>query len=134
MSARNYYAPKNNECIFSLTCFSQALNNTTNPLDLALNGRGWFQVTMPNGEINYTRAGSFNLGPNGEIVTLDGYQVDPGFTVPAETTNIVVNKSGEIYAQIPGQTDPQLLGQIAVRVQEAEAAPGHRVLARQLAE
>ncbi|ORE95802.1 flagellar basal-body rod protein FlgG [Acuticoccus yangtzensis] len=91
-----------------------SLQTTSNPLDLAINGRGYFNITGPDGETLYTRAGGFNLGPNGEIITLDGYQVDPGFAVPADTLHIIVNQSGEIYAQLPNQVDPQLLGQLTL--------------------
>ncbi|MCF3932471.1 flagellar basal-body rod protein FlgG [Acuticoccus sp. M5D2P5] len=91
-----------------------SLGQTSNPLDLAINGRGWFQITGPDGETLYTRAGGFNLGPNGEILTLDGYQVQPGLAVPAGTTEIVINKSGEVFAEIDRQPAPQLLGQITL--------------------
>ncbi|UOM34305.1 flagellar basal-body rod protein FlgG [Acuticoccus sp. I52.16.1] len=91
-----------------------SLKQTSNPLDVAINGRGWFQITGPDGETLYTRAGSFNLGPDGEIITLDGYQVDPGITVPQETVKVIINQSGEVYAHLHNQVDPQLLGQISV--------------------
>lgn len=91
-----------------------SLKGTGNPLDLAINGDGWFRITGPEGETLYTRAGSFNLGPNGEIVTLDGYQVEPGFAVPADSTEIAINQSGEIYAKIAGEVEPQLLGQFSL--------------------
>ena len=90
------------------------LTETSNPLDLAINGRGWFQVTGPGGETLYTRAGSFSKSPTGQLVTGDGYVVNPPITFPANTTQIVVNDSGEVYAQIPGQTAPQLLGQLTL--------------------
>ena len=90
------------------------LKGTSNPLDLAINGKGWFQITGPDGDTLYTRAGSFNLGPNGEIITLDGYILQPGFNVPIETTRITINQSGEIYAQLPGQFEPQQLGQLSL--------------------
>ncbi|WP_108662717.1 flagellar basal-body rod protein FlgG [Acuticoccus kandeliae] len=91
-----------------------SLAQTSNPFDLAINGKGWFQITGPDGETLYTRAGAFNLGPNGEIITLDGYIVDPGLTVPANATEVVINKSGEVFAEIAGQVDPQLLGQFSL--------------------
>jgi flagellar basal-body rod protein FlgG len=90
------------------------LQQTGNPLDLAINGRGWFQIAGANGESVYTRAGSFNKGPNGELVTIDGYSVEPAVTFPADTVEIAVNESGEIYAKVAGQAAPQLLGQIAI--------------------
>lgn len=91
-----------------------SLNQTGNPLDLAINGAGWFQITGPEGETLYTRSGAFNLGPNGELVTLDGYEVQPGLIVPANATQVVVNQSGEMFAQIDGQTEPDLVGQLSL--------------------
>jgi flagellar basal-body rod protein FlgG len=90
------------------------LAQTSNPLDIAINGDGWFQITGPEGETLYTRAGAFNLGPNGELVTLDGYLVQPGINVPADALRVTVNQSGEIYAEIRGQVEPQLLGQLSL--------------------
>jgi flagellar basal-body rod protein FlgG len=90
------------------------LTQTGNPLDLAINGRGWFQITAPSGETLYTRAGSFNKGPNGELVTIDGYSVEPAMTFPADMVDMAVNESGEVYAIIAGQTQPTLLGQITL--------------------
>lgn len=90
------------------------LTATGNPLDLAINGRGWFQVTGPGGEAVYTRAGSFNKSPTGELVTGDGYVIEPSMTFPEDTLEIVVNESGEIYAKTAGDPQPQLLGQLAM--------------------
>jgi flagellar basal-body rod protein FlgG len=90
------------------------LAQTTNPLDLAINGRGWFQVSGPGGETVYTRAGSFNKNAVGQLVTGDGYVVDPAVTFPANTLEIVINQSGEIYARVASQTTPQLLGQLSL--------------------
>lgn len=91
-----------------------SLQQTSNPLDLAINGEGWFQITGPEGETLYTRSGAFNLGPNGEIVTLDGYEVEPGLAIPNDATDVVVNKSGEVFASIAGEAEPELVGQIAL--------------------
>jgi len=91
-----------------------SLKQTSNELDIAINGPGWFQITGPDGETLYTRSGAFNLGPGGEIITLDGYEVQPGLTVPDEATKVIVNKSGEIHAIIAGQQDPELLGQLSL--------------------
>ncbi|QTL04323.1 flagellar basal-body rod protein FlgG [Aquabacter sp. L1I39] len=90
------------------------LSQTGNPLDLAINGRGWFQITSPSGETLYTRSGTFNKGPNGQLVTVDGYAVDPAMTLPANATAIVINEAGQIYAQIAGQQAPQLVGQLTL--------------------
>lgn len=88
------------------------LAQTSNPLDLAIQGRGYFQILQPDGTIAYTRAGSFQLSPTGEIVTADGYVVQPGITIPQNTTAISINASGQVQAQIAGQTNPQTVGQI----------------------
>ncbi len=90
------------------------LNNTGNKLDVAINGTGWFQVAGPDGETLYTRAGAFNTNENGQIVTMDGYEVQPSLTVPANTIEVHINQSGEVYAQIAGQTAEQLLGQFSL--------------------
>jgi flagellar basal-body rod protein FlgG len=88
------------------------LAQTSNPLDLAIQGRGYFQILQPDGTIAYTRAGSFQLSPTGEIVTADGYVVQPGITIPQNTTAISVNPNGQVQAQIAGQTNPQTVGQL----------------------
>ncbi len=88
------------------------LEQTGNPLDIAVQGLGFFQVLLPNGTIAYTRDGSFQLSPTGEIVTADGYIVEPGITVPQNTTGVSVNNSGQVQATIAGQTNPQIIGQL----------------------
>lgn len=90
------------------------LTSTGNRLDLALNGRGWFQVTGPDGDTLYTRAGAFNTNGTGQVVTPDGYAVQPAITVPDNTTEIVVNRSGQVFARVDGQTDLQELGQLTL--------------------
>jgi flagellar basal-body rod protein FlgG len=90
------------------------LASTGNKLDVAINGTGWFQVTGPDGETLYTRDGAFNTNETGKVVTLDGYEVQPSLTVPANTVSVAINKSGEVYAQIAGQTAPTLLGQLSL--------------------
>jgi flagellar basal-body rod protein FlgG len=91
-----------------------SLAQTTNKLDIAINGRGWFQITGPEGETFYTRDGAFNKNDQGVIVTLDGYQVQPNMTVPQDATDITINESGEVYVTIPNQVEPQLLGQLTM--------------------
>lgn len=88
------------------------MNNTGNKLDLAIQGRGYFRVELPSGEDAYTRAGNFQLSAEGQIVTSDGYTVQPGITVPPEATDITISKDGEVQATIPGQTAPQIVGQL----------------------
>jgi len=91
-----------------------ALTSTGNKLDLAINGRGWFQIEGATGETFYTRAGSFNKNAEGQIVTIDGNLLTPQITVPADTTEIVVNESGEVFALTSTQTTMQSLGQITL--------------------
>ena len=90
------------------------LTNTGNQLDLAINGRGWFEVTTNSGEIVYTRAGSFSTNANGQIVTSDGYQIQPSIVVPNNTTAITVSQTGVVSATIGGQTNPQQIGQLTI--------------------
>lgn len=88
------------------------LSTTSNTLDLAINGRGYFQVQMPDGTTSYTRSGALQLNASGQIVTADGYQVLPSITVPTTATAITVNSSGQVLATISGQTAQQTLGQL----------------------
>jgi flagellar basal-body rod protein FlgG len=85
---------------------------TENPLDLAINGRGFLMVELPTGETAYTRAGSLQLSPDGDIVTADGYIVQPGITVPSDAVSISVNESGEVYVDLDGQVAPARVGQL----------------------
>jgi flagellar basal-body rod protein FlgG len=91
-----------------------SLTNTSNQFDLALNGRGWFQVNAPSGEIVYTRAGSFNKNGDGQLVTLDGYTLNPPIIIPANTLDVTINESGEVFAKVDGQAQPQNLGQLTL--------------------
>jgi flagellar basal-body rod protein FlgG len=88
------------------------LTQTSNPLDLAIQGRGFFQILQPDGTTAYTRAGSFQLSPTGEIVTADGFIVQPGITLPQNTLGVTINPSGQVLAQVAGQTTPQTVGQL----------------------
>ncbi len=93
--------------------FSQGtLQQTSNNLDLAIQGKGFFQVTMPDGTTAYTRDGSFQLDAQGQLVTNNGYQVQPGITVPATATDVTIGQDGTVSATLPGQVNPQNLGQI----------------------
>lgn len=85
---------------------------TDNKLDLAIRGRGYFQVELPDGQTAYTRAGSFQLSPQGEIVTASGYTVLPGITIPTDALDITINSSGEVQVTLPNQVQPQVVGQL----------------------
>ena len=86
--------------------------STGNTLDLAIQGTGYFKVQLPSGDDAYTRAGSFQLSAEGEIVTADGFTVSPGISLPAEAVDISINPSGEVQAKLDGQIQPQTVGQI----------------------
>jgi len=87
-------------------------NTTGNPLDLAIQGQGFFQVQLPTGEIAYTRAGSFHLDSTGIIVTSDGNQLQPAITIPPSATNITIGTDGTVSVQLPGQAQTQQVGTI----------------------
>ena len=87
------------------------LTLTENTLDLAINGEGYFQIELADGETAYTRSGAFQLSQNGEIVTVDGFKVLPGLTVPDGAIDVTVNSSGEVLVQLDGQVAPQNIGQ-----------------------
>lgn len=88
------------------------MQTTENPLDLAVQGKGLFQITLPDGTLAYTRDGSFQLSPDGIIVTADGYQVEPAITIPPDATSVSINPSGEVSVTLQGQIDPTVVGQI----------------------
>ena len=87
------------------------LVQTENKFDFAINGNGYFRIQLPNGDDAFTRAGSFVLGADGQIVTQDGFTVAPGVTVPADAIDVSVNENGEILVKLAGQTQPQNVGQ-----------------------
>jgi flagellar basal-body rod protein FlgG len=88
------------------------LVNTENRLDLAIQGAGFFIVEQPDGETAYTRSGNFQLSPDGEIVTPDGYTLSPGITVPRDAIEIAINQQGLVTAKLQGQTALVELGQL----------------------
>jgi flagellar basal-body rod protein FlgG len=92
------------------------LTSTGNELDVAIEGRGYFNVRLPGGDTAYTRAGNFKLSPEGTIVTSDGNTVLPEITVPQGTTEIAIDRTGVVQATIPGQTKPRALGQLTMSV------------------
>ncbi len=89
-----------------------AMQQTENTFDLGVQGKGYFQVQLPSGEIGYTRDGAFQLSDTGEIVTNEGFPVLPSITIPQGATSVTVNSSGEVFAKLSGQVDPQNLGQL----------------------
>lgn len=84
---------------------------TENALDVAIQGRGYMQVQLPDGSTAYTRDGTLKLSPEGIIVTTNGYTVQPAITVPNNAVSISINQSGEVEATLQGQIEPTQLGQ-----------------------
>jgi flagellar basal-body rod protein FlgG len=91
-----------------------SLKETAGELDLAINGGGWFEVTLPNGEAAYTRAGNFKRTAEGVMVTTDGYPLQPEITIPEDATRVTINPDGEVYAFFSDQIEPELLGAITL--------------------
>jgi flagellar basal-body rod protein FlgG len=89
-----------------------AMTATGNQYDLAINGRGFFQVLTPTGDIAYTRAGNFSTNDQGQLVTQDGYQVQPAISIPQDATNVTVSPSGQVQVTQPGNATPSVVGQI----------------------
>ncbi|PQZ75892.1 MULTISPECIES: flagellar basal-body rod protein FlgG [unclassified Brevundimonas] len=85
---------------------------TGNPYDIAIDGKGYFQITMPSGEIAYTRAGNFAVNGEGQLVTEDGYAVEPAITIPQDAIDVSISKSGQVQVTTQGQTAPQVVGQL----------------------
>lgn len=88
-----------------------SLINTENTYDLAVNGRGFFRILQPDGEFAYTRAGAFNVDNLGQIVTSEGFVVQPATIIPQEATSVTVNPTGQVQIILDGQIQPQVLGQ-----------------------
>ena len=88
------------------------LNPTENMLDVAINGKGFFPMTMPDGTTNYTRDGSFQLNSDGEIVTSNGYQLEGPIVVPPEAINVTIGQNGVVSAITIDDPNPQVIGQI----------------------
>ncbi len=92
------------------------LVSTSNDLDLAIEGRGYFLVTLPGGEDAFSRAGAFSVSAEGEIVTQDGFTVAPGITIPEDAQDVSINATGEVLVKIAGQVDPQNVGQFELAI------------------
>lgn len=84
---------------------------TDNSLDVAIQGKGYFEVELADGSKAYTRDGSFKLSADGTIVTSNGFTVQPAITIPANATTVSINASGQVAITLQGQADPQELGQ-----------------------
>ena len=89
-----------------------SLTRTDNQYDIAIDGRGYFQVLTPSGETAYTRAGNFSVNDQGQLVTQDGYSVEPAITIPADATQVSISKAGQVEVLQAGQTAPNVVGVI----------------------
>jgi flagellar basal-body rod protein FlgG len=89
-----------------------SLQQTSNTLDVAISGNGFLQVTMPDGTTGYTRDGSLKLDANGQVVTNNGYAVQPGITIPPTAQSISIASDGTVSATLPGTATPSTLGQL----------------------
>jgi flagellar basal-body rod protein FlgG len=88
--------------------------NTDNSLDLTINGEGFFQLLMPNGQIAYTRAGNFTKDSTGKLVSQSGYPLEPAITIPTNATSINIGSDGTVSVAIPGQAKLSQVGQIEI--------------------
>jgi flagellar basal-body rod protein FlgG len=95
--------------------FSQGnLQQTSNNLDVAIKGQGFFQVQQPDGTSAYTRDGSLQVDASGQLVTNSGYVVQPGITIPANAQSVTIAADGTVSASMPGQATPQTVGQLTI--------------------
>ena len=88
------------------------LQTTEQPLDMAINGRGFFQILQPDGTVSYTRDGSFHLDSNGQLVTSQGYSLEPAIVLPAEVQTFTVGEDGTVSVTVSGDPTPQVVGNI----------------------
>ncbi|PCD76564.1 flagellar basal-body rod protein FlgG [Pseudothioclava arenosa] len=98
----------------SVTLAQGSLTATNGDLDLAIDGNGYLEVTLPSGISAYTRDGGLKRSADGQIVTSDGYPVVPDITIPTDARSIAINASGEVYAYFSDQVEAQLLGQFTL--------------------
>ena len=89
-----------------------SLQTTEQPLDMAVNGRGFFQILQPDGTVSYTRDGSFHLDSNGQLVTSQGYSLEPAIVLPAEVQTFTVGEDGTVSVTVSGEPTPQVIGNI----------------------
>ena len=90
------------------------LQQSTNNLDIAVLGNGFFEVQMPDGTTGYTRDGSFQVNAQGQLVTNNGYAVQPGITIPSTAQSVTIGSDGTVSVTVPGQSAPQTVGQLQI--------------------
>ena len=88
------------------------LQQSSNPLDVAISGHGFFQLQMPDGTTGFTRDGSFQVSATGQLVTNNGYTVQPGITIPANASSVTIGNDGTVSVMLPTQTTPQPVGRL----------------------
>ena len=93
-----------------------ALQNTGNQFDIAINGKGYFRIQLPDGQDAYTRAGSFQIDPQGQIVTPQGYPVQPAITIPQGSIDVSINEQGEVSYKQDGTAAPQVAGTLDLSI------------------
>ncbi|PLW78843.1 flagellar basal-body rod protein FlgG [Cohaesibacter celericrescens] len=91
-----------------------SVESTSKELDVAIRGEGFFQISLPDGRTGYTRDGSFELDSTGQLVTVDGYTVQPGITFPDDTRDITISTDGEVQVTTGNSTTTQTLGQLTL--------------------
>lgn len=89
-----------------------SIQNTGAPLDLAIEGRGFFQITLPDGSLGYSRTGSFQLNQDGQIVDPQGFALEPAITIPEDATNVTIGVDGTVSVSRQGDTAPTQVGSI----------------------
>jgi len=113
--------------------FSQGdFQSTGNNLDMAIEGEGFFQVTTPAGDTVYTRNGAFKINENGELVTSDGYLVEPSITIPDDTLSVTIAADGIVNVRQPGSATPTQVGQL--QTARFQNSAGLRAMGRSLFE
>ena len=90
------------------------LQQSSNDLDLAIKGKGFFQITLPDGSTGYSRDGAFQVDANGQLVNSAGFVLQPGITVPANAQKVTIAQDGTVNVNVPGQALPQAVGQITL--------------------
>ncbi|WP_374764504.1 flagellar basal-body rod protein FlgG [Yunchengibacter salinarum] len=89
-----------------------SLQNTGNTFDMAIDGKGFFRIQLPDGQEAFTRAGSFQIDQDGQLVNNTGFPVQPAINIPQEAVDVSVNGQGEVSVKLDGQVQPQVIGQI----------------------
>jgi len=90
------------------------MEQTGNPLDMMIQGEGFFKIDLGNGEFRYTRDGSFRQDSDGDLVTVDGFKLDPGIKIPDDATNITIGQDGTVQALTAGSDTPGTIGEIRI--------------------